>query len=146
MKRCRRSVEANSNLEFHRQSCAESLEKRILLSTSIQGAFPAGPNPVPIDLPYQPPQYRLFNQRGSHFLSKPSPGRPLDIALQYLRNNAGKLGASADDFANPIVTDQYTDISTGITHIYLRQQFNGLEVANADFSINITRDGRVLSA
>ena len=80
-----------------------------------------------MDPSYQPTQFRLFNPKGSRFLSKPSTGSPLDIALKFLRNNAAKLGVSAVDFANPLVTDQYTDAPTGVTHIYLRQQFNGLE-------------------
>ena len=38
-----------------------------------------------------------------------------------------------------------TDADSGITHIYLRQRFNGLEVANADLVVNVMRDGRVLN-
>ena len=38
---------------------------------------------------------------------------------------------------NPIVTDQYTDDDTGLTHIYLRQRANGLPVDNTSININI---------
>jgi len=40
--------------------------------------------------------------------------------------------------------DSYTDESTGITHIYIRQVVNGLEVVDGDININI-KGGRVLS-
>lgn len=124
---------------------AEMLERRLLLSHATSAVVSTLSNEASVEMPFQLPQYRLSNQRGSHFLSKPAGGIPLEIGLNYLKSNATKLGVSTRDFDNAIVTNQYTDADTGLTHIYLRQQFNGLEVANADFSINITRDGRVLS-
>ena len=39
----------------------------------------------------------------------------------------------------------YTDVRTGITHIYARQLLNGLEVSDGDINLNIDRDGRVIS-
>jgi extracellular elastinolytic metalloproteinase len=52
---------------------------------------------------------------------------------------------TAADVANPIVTDLYTDADTGTTHIYLRQRYNGLPVANADLNVTVLHDGRILS-
>jgi len=40
--------------------------------------------------------------------------------------------------------DSYTDKSTGVTHVYVRQHVNGLEVVDGDMNINI-KDGMVLS-
>jgi len=40
--------------------------------------------------------------------------------------------------------DSYTDESTAITHVYVRQVVNGLEVVDGDMNINI-KDGRILS-
>lgn len=40
--------------------------------------------------------------------------------------------------------DSYTDRNTGITHAYLRQFINGLEVADGDLNVNI-KDGTILS-
>jgi hypothetical protein len=38
--------------------------------------------------------------------------------------------------------DSYTDKNTGVTHIYVRQLVNGLEVTDGDMNINI-KDGVV---
>jgi extracellular elastinolytic metalloproteinase len=40
--------------------------------------------------------------------------------------------------------DSYTDKNTGVTHVYVRQLVNGLEVADGDININI-KDGMVIS-
>lgn len=40
--------------------------------------------------------------------------------------------------------DSYTDKNTGVTHVYVKQLVNGLEVADGDMNINI-KDGMVLS-
>lgn len=40
--------------------------------------------------------------------------------------------------------DSYEDDSTGVTHLYIRQLVNGLEVADADITMNI-KDGHLLS-
>ena len=40
--------------------------------------------------------------------------------------------------------DSYTDTKSGISHIYIRQLVDGLEVADGDINLNI-RDGKVLS-
>ncbi|WP_428938380.1 M36 family metallopeptidase [Fontivita pretiosa] len=90
-----------------------------------------------------PQRYTLA--RPGQALGAPARGRPLDIALSYLRANARQLGVSPAEFATPFVTDQYTDSLTGLTHIYLRQEFNNLPVLNADMVVNVMRDGRILS-
>lgn len=41
--------------------------------------------------------------------------------------------------------DYYTDKHTGVTHVYIKQRVNGLEVADADVNINIDANGRVIS-
>lgn len=40
--------------------------------------------------------------------------------------------------------DSYTDKNTGVTHVYVRQVINGVEVADGDMNVNI-KDGMVLS-
>ena len=65
--------------------------------------------------------------------------------MAYLTSHADSLGISSQDVLNSIITDQYTDSDTGLTHIYWRQEFNGLEVVNTNMNVNITADGRVLN-
>jgi extracellular elastinolytic metalloproteinase len=66
---------------------------------------------------------------------------PFDVARVFVTD---LLGASASDGTWKIRKDSYTDENTGVTHIYVRQLVNGLEVADGDMNINI-KDGRVLS-
>ncbi|KAG9075375.1 Fungalysin/Thermolysin Extracellular metalloproteinase 5, partial [Ceratobasidium sp. UAMH 11750] len=61
---------------------------------------------------------------------------PLDVARAFLQ-----AYTDSDYF---IREDSYTDKNTGITHVYVRQRVDGLEVADGDMNLNI-RDGRVLS-
>ena len=90
---------------------------------------------------YLPPSNFVVNT-----LSPLSDAPPLQIALDYLRVNAAKFGATAADFAGSIVTSQFLDVKTGITHLYLRQTVNGLEVENANMSVAVNWNGRMVSA
>ena len=74
------------------------------------------------------------------------PINPLDLGLTYLKTHAAQLGMSPTDVDNSIVTSQYTDGGTGLTHIYLRQQVNGLPVINSDFDVSVNASGEVTSA
>ena len=53
------------------------------------------------------------------------------------------------DFRQPemsfnIRRDSYTDDRTGVSHVYIKQLVNGLQVADGDINLNI-KDGRVIS-
>src|SRR5262245_35398969 len=94
--------------------------------------------------PYLPPTYMLINRAG--LLSGPAQGQPLDIAMSYLTAHAASLGMTPADLQNPVVTDQYRDPDTGITHIYLRQTVDDLEVQYAELNIHLTAGGEVIAA
>jgi len=64
---------------------------------------------------------------------------PYDVARLFVSD---VLSLSSGSWK--IRKDSYTDESTGITHIYVRQVVSGLEVVDGDMNINI-KDGRVLS-
>ncbi|KAG6372553.1 extracellular elastinolytic metallo proteinase [Boletus reticuloceps] len=65
---------------------------------------------------------------------------PYAVARDFLR--------PYDDFqagrTYVIRPDSYTDRSTGVTHVYVRQVIGGIEVTNAHINLNI-KDGRVLN-
>ena len=69
----------------------------------------------------------------------------LTIALQYLRAHVDVLGLIASDLDDVKVSSQLVSDHTGVTHIYLRQRYNGIEVHGSDINVNVTKDGRVLS-
>ena len=79
------------------------------------------------------------------YLSGPNAGQPLDIALSFIRNNAQILGVTVADVADLIVTDQYVSQHTGVTHIYLQQQYQGISVYNGLVNVNIAADGSVIN-
>jgi extracellular elastinolytic metalloproteinase len=79
------------------------------------------------------------------FLTGPQRGDPLLIAQRYLQQNVHLLGLTGADLLDVVVTDQYTDAHNGVTHIYMRQRFKGIDVANGDLSINIAADGSVIN-
>lgn len=97
------------------------------------------------------------------------------VAMQLLSANASSLGLTASDLADVEVTNQYTSKPAGpsqfqpqpqtratrawqgvespaappsneVTHLYLRQRFNGLEIVNAPMNINLAATGEVVSA
>lgn len=82
---------------------------------------------------------------GEVFLTGPAAGDPLTIALDYLSRSGESVGFSARDVGRLIVTDRYTSAQGGATHIYLRQEFNGLEVTESDINVNVASDGSIIS-
>ncbi|HMT07145.1 MAG TPA: M36 family metallopeptidase [Pyrinomonadaceae bacterium] len=92
---------------------------------------------------FYPETHFLRNPEG--FLTGPTKGEPLDIALQHLRTSSGSLGLLPDDLSDAKVSSMYRDEDTGITHIYLRQMVSGLEVLNGDIGIHVTAKGEVIA-
>ena len=121
----------------------ERLEERMLLSGTVLGA---GDDPLRQQgdyISYLPPQRTLINHGG--FLSAPSTGDPISVAMDFLEQNAPALGLSIDDLDDYVVNSQYADVDSGITHVYLQQTHDGLKVTNANISVNLMPDGRVIN-
>jgi subtilisin-like proprotein convertase family protein len=78
-------------------------------------------------------------------LTGPNTGRALDIALAYIREHRAELRLEESDLAEFVVTDQYVSEHNGTTHIYLKQQYKGIDVYNAYININIAADGSVIN-
>ncbi|MFL5327468.1 MAG: M36 family metallopeptidase [Gemmataceae bacterium] len=94
---------------------------------------------------YLPPSYTLVNTGA---LSAIGPNRnvpPLTAALNYLNAHTAALGMTPADLIDPVVTSQYTDTDSGITHIYLRQTFDDLPVAYADMNVSVLANGEVFT-
>ncbi|MCB2376371.1 M36 family metallopeptidase [Hymenobacter sp. BT635] len=68
---------------------------------------------------------------------------PLERALSQLSAQRSRLGLSELDLTNPAVTNQYTDKHNGVTHIYLRQRHEGIEILNAVADAHVTSAGKV---
>ena len=69
-----------------------------------------------------------------------------DIARAYLTENPADFGLAAADVADVAVASVTTSGHSGVTHVYLRQRFNDIDVHGADMNVNVTRDGAILGA
>ena len=67
---------------------------------------------------------------------------PLDVARIFVDDVLSTR--SSHGLSYKIRKDSYTDKNTGVTHVYVRQLVNGLEVTDGDMNINV-KDGVVLS-
>ncbi|MGH9904192.1 MAG: M36 family metallopeptidase [Pyrinomonadaceae bacterium] len=67
------------------------------------------------------------------------------IALAYVAAHREELGLTQADLADVVVTDAYTSDHTGVSHVYLRQRFQGIEVYNGNINVNVAANGTVLS-
>lgn len=106
----------------------EPLEDRHLLSVSV-GATPQ--------------HYFLLNYDDA--LWPASAAAPVEIAYDYLAARASDLGLEPADVTSAIVTDTYENPALGITHVYLRQTYQGVPVVNSNLNVNIDGQGRVVS-
>ena len=114
----------------------ESLEERMLLSATL--------GPQIRDYQSTPNANRIANGLGQH-LTGPQSGEPIQIAIDYLQDNAAQLGIRTDQIDSARFDRIYEDQASGVTHLYLKQQVNGLDVANAPLNINISADGAVIN-
>ncbi len=73
-----------------------------------------------------------------------APDDPTQIALDYVHEHAAEWGLTADDVAEIRVTDTYESAHNRVTHVYLRQQSGGIDVARANMTVNIDREGKIL--
>ncbi len=69
----------------------------------------------------------------------------LEIALKYLDAQKETLNLTSDDISEYHVNDLYTTKHNGVTHVYLKQKHQNIEVNEAIFNINILSDGKVLN-
>jgi extracellular elastinolytic metalloproteinase len=68
------------------------------------------------------------------------------IARQHLTQNAKAWQLTPSDMADVGVQYSYTTEDNGLTHVYLVQQRDGIEVYNAIVNVNVTKTGDVIYA
>jgi hypothetical protein len=79
-------------------------------------------------------------------LTPSSSAAPEDIARAHLRSHAAELSLTSSDLDSVYIAKQYRSSNNGVTHIIFRQRYQNAEVWNAEWVVNIDRDGRVLNA
>ncbi|KAJ7186854.1 hypothetical protein C8R46DRAFT_1058231 [Mycena filopes] len=76
------------------------------------------------------------------FTRMPEDSDPIQVARVFVEDILGNQLSESNSYK--IRKDSYTDSNTGITHVYVRQIVNGLEVSDGDMNINV-KDGLILS-
>lgn len=79
------------------------------------------------------------------FVSGPTSGSAVDIAVGYLDAHKSELSLTAADIADFAVSDAYRSAHNGVTHVYLQQRLGGIEVVNGIFNVNVMSDGRIVN-
>ncbi|NDJ12164.1 MAG: hypothetical protein EBY17_13385 [Acidobacteriia bacterium] len=79
-------------------------------------------------------------------LTRPSGSPAAEIGLDYLRASAGELKLDAPGISGAYLATQYKTDHNGVTHLIFKQQFRGMNVLNAEWTINIDRDGQILNS
>jgi hypothetical protein len=71
---------------------------------------------------------------------------PTEAARRHVQKNARALGLAPADIAEMAVSSEVYSAHSGVTHVYLQQQHQGIDVHAAIFNVNVRADGSVLSA
>jgi extracellular elastinolytic metalloproteinase len=64
-------------------------------------------------------------------------------ALAYVRAQAASLGVTPADLTDLVVTSETPPQASGVTHVYVRQRFRGIDIVGADVTVSIARDGSI---
>ena len=79
------------------------------------------------------------------YLTEASPDSAREIAERFIENSIAEFGLTQGDVSDTVIRDEYVSKHNGVTHLYVRQRLNGIEVVNGDININIDGAGRVFS-
>ena len=78
-------------------------------------------------------------------LSAPSRDDAEVIARRFLNNNADLLRLAGDEVAALQVARRYQDAHNGLTHLWLQQQIDGIEVFQGDLAFHLARTGEIVA-
>jgi hypothetical protein len=79
-------------------------------------------------------------------LTPPSSDLRENIARHHIESVAADLALTPEDLSSVYIAKQYRTEHNGVTHIIFRQRFHGADVLNAEWVVNLDRDGRILNA
>ena len=75
---------------------------------------------------------------------KPNPDA-VKLAIAHVVKNAKQLNLTEQDVKNMLVDDTYTTDHNGLTHVFLIQQHQGIELSNGLINVNVLPSGEILS-
>ncbi|CCA71540.1 related to extracellular elastinolytic metalloproteinase precursor [Serendipita indica DSM 11827] len=88
------------------------------------------------------PQARFILDPPSASLAASATAGPRALAIQFVNELTAQYAGEGHSYY--IREDSYTDPRTGVSHFYVRQLVQGIEVADGNINLNI-RDGKVIS-
>jgi hypothetical protein len=71
---------------------------------------------------------------------------PATVALDYVERHKQAFGLTGSDVKELAVSSVVSSRHNGVTHVYLQQRHRGIDVHTGVFTVNVGRDGAVLSA
>ncbi|KAG0276017.1 Fungalysin/Thermolysin Extracellular metalloproteinase 5 [Linnemannia exigua] len=112
-----------------------SLLAAVTLVATVASAHRSHVQPFGPDLAHQ--EYQVPTPLTSNSFFAGSAANPAKAATDFVEQQL-----TSSDY---IVKNAYTSKHNGVTHVYLRQVVDGLEVVNGDINVNVDRNGHVIS-
>ncbi len=69
---------------------------------------------------------------------------PVEVAKRHVRDHRAALGLRPGDIADFVVSDAYRTADNRLTHVWLRQRLEGIDVVNGLMNVNVAASGRVV--
>ncbi len=67
------------------------------------------------------------------------------LVFTHLETTRADFQLTKADIADVIITNQHTSKRSGITHTYLRQRHNGIDIYGANANVSIDKNGKIIS-
>ncbi len=71
--------------------------------------------------------------------------KPNNLAEGFLSSDAASRGFSKEDLSDKVITSEHISRTSGVHHIYYRQQYDGIQINGANASVHIMPTGQVLT-
>ena len=65
-------------------------------------------------------------------------------AIEHVRSNAAELGLETGDLDDLVVSDVSESRHSGVQHVYLQQQLEGIAVVNGIINVSLDANGKVV--
>lgn len=113
----------------------------VVAAATLLGAKAHSSNGRRRSMGFQPEVDTKFNTEPQFTTTVKNTSDAYAVALEYVQLSTAGLSSRTSFYVRE---DAYEDELTGISHIYVRQVVDGLDVANGDLHLNI-KDGKILA-
>jgi len=89
------------------------------------------------------PSHHLFHPENPIYSSASD---PVETALRFIREHAAEIGISERGAGTVYLHRRYTTAHSGVTHLVYRQRLHGIDVHNAQWTVNVDATGNIINA